>query len=120
MQILMQPEGGVWSPVSGTLPEGKIAAIRGALMRWGLAAGGVQPALDQFQEEFKFPVPYRERLFRILMNRLVARGKPVLLLPISHSETPPRVQIAAPVAVTEVPKDISAFARQFVTTKFLA
>jgi len=119
MEILMQPEGGVWPAVTGMLPAGKVNAIRNALNRWGLSVQESELALKEFQEEFKFPVPYRERLFRVLMNRLVSHGKPLLLVAISHSETPPRVQISLPVAVTSVPEDIPAFARQLVTTKFL-
>jgi hypothetical protein len=111
MKILMKPEGDVWPADKGELPAGKIQDIREALLRWGLAPQGVEGAMNEFVEEFKLPVPYRARLFRVLGKRLVARGKPLLLVPVSHRNTPPHIQIASPVAIEKSTEDFASFGK---------
>ncbi len=118
MEILMKPQGDVWPAERGELPEASVLAVRRAMQTWGLEPGKTEAALQDLKEEFQSSVPYRERLFRVLMNRLVGRGKPLLLITISHSDAAPYVRIGTPVAMTTVPDDIAAFAQHFVTTNF--
>ncbi len=118
MKILMKQEGGLWPPEHGELPAATLQTVAHALERWGLRSEQVPVALEELKEEFKRPVPYRTRLFRVLFNRLVARGKPLLLVTLSHGETAPYVCLSSPVAVTSVPSDPAAFARTFVTSHF--
>jgi len=117
-EILMKPEGNVWPADKGELPAGKIQAVREALIRWGLSPLDANRALDEFAEEFRLPVPYRIRFMRVLVKRLVARGKPLILLPISHRDASPHICIHSPVALSSASVDLPAFARQFVTTHF--
>jgi hypothetical protein len=111
MEILMMPEELAPPAQAGELPQAKQQAIREALIRWGLPSQEAEGRVREFVEEFKLPVPYRARLFRVLGRRLVARGKPLILLPISHHDTPPYIQIASPVAIEKTTEDIESFGR---------
>lgn len=72
--------------VSGRLdPEAEIL-LRKAAEAVGLDAPGVEGFLESFKEEFGRGVPYRERLYRLFAARIVARGRPLLLLPVDHGD----------------------------------
>jgi hypothetical protein len=117
MNILMKPEGPVWPAEQGELPPETLRTVSKAMETWGLAPDQLGQALAELKEEFKLSVPYRTRLFRVLIDRLVARGKPLLLVAITHNDAA-QVRIAPPVGVSSVPSDIASFARHFVTTNF--
>jgi hypothetical protein len=99
MGILMKPEGSVWPADQGEIPAEKFGAIREAFVRWGLSPSQLEPALQELQEEFRLRVPYRTRLFRVLLSRIASKGKPLILVGVSHSETAPHVHLSEPVAV---------------------
>ena len=118
MRILMKPVGTIWPAENGELPQPTRQAIGFAMQSWGLPESQVNPALEDFEKEFKLAIPYRTRLFRVLMKRLVARGTPLILLPISHQDDPTTVKIASPISVVTVPENLEAFAQQIATTQF--
>lgn len=47
---------------------------------------GREAALREFSEEWVRQTPYRARLFRILAGRVLARGRPLLFLPVVHKD----------------------------------
>ena len=112
MEILMKPEGGVWPPEQGEIPPGTLQAIRRSMAAWGLPPEGIESALQRFQEEFRRPNPYRKRLFHVLVDRIIKKGKPLILLGIGHSETAPYVQISEPVEISG-DSDPAALAQRF-------
>ncbi len=66
------------------------AACREALAAVAKALGWKEAAartvLADFEEEFKRETPYRERLFSLLARRVAGRGRPVVLLPLTHGK----------------------------------
>jgi len=118
MNILIKPEGDVWPTASGELSPKKLQAVREAQARWGFSADGQDAALKELAAEYRLPVPYRERLFRVLAGRLISRGKPLIILPMSHQDQRPHVRIGSPVQVSALPEDIPAFAERLVRTNF--
>ncbi len=65
-------------------------ACREALAAVAKALGWEEPraraAFVDFEEEFKRESPYRERLFSLLARRVVGRGRPVVVLPLTHGK----------------------------------
>jgi hypothetical protein len=118
LDILLKPVGGALPAAKGELPPITQSEIRRLLEEIGLSASETESALREFQEEFRLPVPYRVRLFSVLMNRLVRKGKPLLLLAASHADTPPHIRFSRPLGVLQV-ADSASFAKDFVKKNFL-
>jgi hypothetical protein len=83
------------------------------MIRWGIAPEKTDALLQEFAEEFKLPVPYRARLMRVLAARFASRGKPLIVVPVSHQDAPPHVWIEPPMPVPDSAGDIAAFSKLF-------
>ncbi len=114
MEILMKPDGNVWPADKGELTPHITPRVREALERWGIPVEKISACMDEFTEEFKLSVPSRARLFRILAKRVVERGKPLILVAVSHREAAPHVVVAPPVLLENPDVDITAFSKIFV------
>jgi hypothetical protein len=112
LNLLMKPEGNAWPADTGELPASTQQAIRSALERWGIAAEKTGALLQEFAEEFKLPVPYRARLMRVLEARFASRGKPLIVVPVSHGNTPPHVWVEPPMSIPDS-ADVTAFSKLF-------
>jgi hypothetical protein len=93
MKILMTPEGDTWPADAGEIPSGKQNQISEAMVRWGLSQGKAAFSLRELMEEFKPAVPHRARLFHVLEERLVKKGKPLLVIRLDHLEKSPYVRV---------------------------
>jgi hypothetical protein len=96
MKILMTPEGDIWPADEGTITPAKGREISAAMLRWGVPKSRTAPSLRELKAEFKLPVPPRARLFHVLEERLVKKGKPLLIVRIDHVTETPYVHISAP------------------------
>jgi hypothetical protein len=96
MDLVRKPSQGIRPCESGDLPNEVREAMDQLLSEWGISSSEQSHWMDQFTQEWKQAVPYRERLFRFLMRRLVARGKPLLWMAIAHSQQQPYVHLATP------------------------
>jgi hypothetical protein len=96
MEIVARPVDGVLPAENGEIPASVQAELRRLLAEWGIAERDQERQLEDFSREFRQTVPYRTRLFRFLLNRLVARGKPLMWVAVSHRDRPPFIQIASP------------------------
>ncbi len=113
MRLLMQQVNGVWPPESGEIPVSVQSQIEKQMLTWGLTPEESRDSLQHLVEEFRLPVPYRERLLRVLRSRLVNRGKPLILLPVSHAATPPHVRLAQPIVLKQGVWDFRPFSKSF-------
>jgi len=111
MEIVMQPVRGVLPAKEGTLPEETASRVRQLLAELGVSEADINPVFDRFKEEWKLAVPRRDRLLKILLNRLACKGKPLLLVAISHRDRPPHAHIAEPWALYNDPAGIVQCAR---------
>ncbi len=109
MEILMNHTAGVWPAERGEIPHEAQHEIRAALSRWGLESQGIEAVMEELREEFQLPVPYRARLLRVLQARLAARGKPLILVPVSHRDQPPHVMIRSPLTLESETRDFRPF-----------
>jgi hypothetical protein len=96
MYLLMEREAGVWPCATGEIPEATLQRVGALLRELGLDAGQIEPALQGFREEFRQPVPYRERLWRFLLRRLVRAGQPLLWIAVAYREEAPFIRISEP------------------------
>ncbi len=107
IRILLKPVDHVWPADRGVLPSGTRTAVAEALARWGVSQDKVQETVMSFEAEFRLTVPYRERLLRALYSRLVRRGKPLIIVPISHNKKAQHIDIGAPISLTSDSWDFS-------------
>jgi len=96
MDVLRRPVQGKRPCEKGEIPPASRESLRQLLGEWGLPDAERDPCLELFEREFRQEVPYRTRLMRVLLQRLAARGKPVLLMAIAHSDHEPYVRLATP------------------------
>lgn len=83
-----------------TTKEGR-QALRDCASAIGWSGREFAAAFSGFQREFQRETPYRERLLRIVISRVVARGRPVLLLPLTYgSPENVRMEYGEPVCLT--------------------
>ncbi|MBI4248104.1 MAG: hypothetical protein HY611_01275 [Elusimicrobia bacterium] len=85
----------------GVLESGKISRGRKQLLTRLLLAAGISEArtaelCDGFEEEFKRNTPYRERLFNILLDRIIKPGIPLMLIPLWHDWDKETIQLENP------------------------
>lgn len=99
MEILMQSYDGVLPAAEGVISPKAETRIGELLRELGLGEGDIQRAMEELRVEFKLEVPYRQRLFRVLLKRLVERGKPLIFLGVGHATERPYCRIAKPWAV---------------------
>lgn len=71
---------------SGVLSSRAVAALTACAQALGVAPKAAEQSLLDFTAEFRRHVPQRRRLFRLLAKRVVAKGKPVLLMPLATVE----------------------------------
>lgn len=130
------PRGKLAPCETGDLDPEDLAAIRTVAAAFGLEPPAVEEIVAGFLEEFRRITPYRERLFRILLRRVVRKGTPILILPLDFSlehtspilQRPPialvpgtngpqRVRLEGSAIVVE-PIDEVGFARDWVRETF--
>lgn len=107
IRILLKPVDHTWPAEQGMLPDATRTAVSEAFARWGVPAANVRETVDKFSEEFRRSVPLRERLLRALYVRLVKRGKPLIIIPITHNKKAPHVEIGEPISLTATGWDFS-------------
>lgn len=71
---------------NGVLSHRAVAALTACAQALGVAPEAAAQSLLDFTAEFRRNVPQRRRLFRLLAKRVVAKNKPVLLLPLGTIE----------------------------------
>jgi hypothetical protein len=122
--------------------SGKLDALQQRRMEDMLLAAGLQPGRARilrlaFEREFERHTPYRERLFKILLDRILARGIPLMLIPFWHRLEDESLHLGSPEilwsgpdgrkrlrleegarAVEEPITGIAAFAQDFITRHF--
>jgi hypothetical protein len=118
MELLTPPEDGVWPADEGRVPPSRRERVIELWRSWGLEQGFEESCWRSLLEEFQPAVPLRSRFFRVLLERLVAKGKPLMLIPVAHGSTPPHVQVGSPVSLAAMPDDVARFARDFVLANF--
>ena len=96
MEAVSQPVNGTLPIQQGELPSATRTELKSLLREWGFSDGEHARWLDAFEKEFRQSSPYRTRLFRLLVRRLVARGKPLLWISVAHRESSPYIQLASP------------------------
>jgi hypothetical protein len=96
MDVVAKPVDGVLPIATGVLPDATRRDLGQLLNEWGISTVEHARWLDQFAKEFQQDVPYRTRLFRMLLERLVRRGKPLIWIAVAHRTQAPHVQIALP------------------------
>ncbi|MFA5976193.1 MAG: hypothetical protein WC859_08540 [Elusimicrobiota bacterium] len=109
-EILMEAVDGVRPAEEGELPGKTRQAIQAFFSELGYSSEQATELLDQFAREWKLPVPYRQRLFQVLVQRLAARGQPLMILTASHRDTVPHVQLSEPCAIFKDPRGQLRFA----------
>ncbi len=68
----------------GSLTEETARAARDCLEAFGFTPEAADSALKELAEEIARETPYRARLFQVLAGRVLARGRPLVFLPIVH------------------------------------
>lgn len=96
MGVLVRPIEGPMPCETGSLPPATLAALTALLSEWGFIPADQTRLMTEFMAEFRLDVPYRTRLFRVLLKRVVLKGKPLLLVAARHRDQEPHIQIAAP------------------------
>ncbi len=78
-------------------------ALKATVDALGWPEGDAQQIVKDFREEFSRETPYRIRFFSLLAERVVARGTPLVLVPLTFG-CREHIQIAfgSPVALTGV------------------
>jgi len=114
MGILSEAVNGMLPIMEGKFPKETADRIRALLTELGLPPTQVEKDLQEFTEEFRSPIPNRERLMRLLLGRLVKKGKPVILLAVSHRNDAPHVRVAPPMGLHDRSlRDAAPLAREF-------
>ena len=107
MEILMKPADGVRPPERGNIPPSVRRHLDGLFGELGFTPKEREGLLNEFQKEFRLETPYRIRFFNLLVERLARRGKPLLLLPITHRASSPHVVVQDPRGLYVAPGDPS-------------
>jgi len=89
---------GIWPPnqtesandelSQGFLPEKHVRCFQACARAMGYPDDTTQKLVQDFQKEYARETPYRERFFRFLLHRVLSRGRPIILLPLSHQLDP--------------------------------
>jgi hypothetical protein len=109
-------------------------AIEACFDALGYQGEEAERAFQDFSEEFSRATPYRERFFDILARRVVGRGRPVVILPLTHgSEENIHMKFGAPVCLLNAKNgrlgiqrpgmpaedvDVKSFFRDFVSREY--
>lgn len=83
-EILTRPVGTVWPPEEGELPRETQQAVIEFLRSLGFSPTAATQQLEDLQDEFARPVPYRRRLWKILLRKVARTGKPLLVQALQH------------------------------------
>lgn len=70
--------------LTGILNPAQNYALSAHLEDRGISKEIIADLTADLKEELAFLTPYRERFFRVIIARLGSRGRPLLILPISH------------------------------------
>jgi hypothetical protein len=90
----------------GEMAEPARAAFCACAAALGYAPEAVRARLSELEDEFARATPYRERFFRLLASRVLAKGRPLFLLPLRHRTDPLRLEFLEPLLLTpEPPRD---------------
>lgn len=73
---------------AGVLEDSDRSKLLMVFSAFGIPPAGHAQLLADFEQEFKRISPYRYRLFRLIMRRVIHRGVPVLILPLDYSLEP--------------------------------
>lgn len=68
----------------GAVTDVQLDCLHACAAAMGFAETRISALLDDFREEFSRETPYRERFFLFLLHRVLSRGRPIILLPMSH------------------------------------
>jgi len=96
---LLEGQGHEDPAIDGHLAAPLQAALRGQLEQWGFSGEQARTLLDQFMAEFSWPVPYRERLWNVLLRRVAARGRGLVVVSADVAETVPHVSLGQPMGI---------------------
>jgi hypothetical protein len=99
MQAVIEPAGPILPYANGELPEATRRRLGECLSAWGITEADQPGWVERFAEEFAQTVPNRERLFRVLLSRIVRCGQPLLLIAVAHQEQNPLIRISEPWAI---------------------
>lgn len=101
LRALTRPENQEMPPATGTLGEETRERLRRLLTtQSALQAGAADQALADLAEEFRFEVPRRRRLFRVLQWHGRRSGRALVVLPIAHRSGERPVDIGEPVCLS--------------------
>ena len=94
--LMSAAAGRPWDPESAAAPAaetGILAEAELSVARRGQRALGLDDDPESLASRFSRETPPRGRLFRFLAARVLARGRPLLFLPVVHSVSPPGVAV---------------------------
>jgi hypothetical protein len=107
MDLLLRADPACRPTEEGKLSPAAEDAVRAFLVRFGIDPVGVERLLAEFSDELQYEVPYRERFLRFLKNRLLDRGKPLILVGIAHQTQVPWIRLSEPWAMQTSPQGIA-------------
>ncbi len=94
-------DGGLNEVDRGRLTLSGHKALMDCATALGWPGERVEAVFRDFEREFSRQTPYRERLLRIVVSRIAARGRPVLLLPLTYGAPENvRMEYGEPVCLT--------------------
>ncbi len=96
LQVVIDRADGRRPYADGLLPAATRDRLVALLTEWGIPGEKHTQLITDFSVEFAQTVPNRERLFSILLDRIVRRGQPLVLMPIAHQDRQPFIRIAPP------------------------
>ncbi len=96
MDIVRNPIEGERPTEKGELPASVHTALTQLWLELGVPQSEHAKWMDEFQKEFRLEVPYRTRLFRLLTERVVHKGKPMVWIAVAHHESEPHVVMSEP------------------------
>ena len=110
-------------------------ALQACIRSLGYEGAAADSVYEEFEREFARENPYRERLFALLARRVAARGRPIVILPLTYGRPGAvRMRFGAPVSLMgtagagalkikrpgEAPEEVATrtFCREFVTREY--
>lgn len=79
--------------IEGVITADTERALLERLEQWGFPKEKAQEALRLFGEEFAHAVPYRERLWRVLLHRIVKHGQGLVVVSGDYAASAPHISL---------------------------